>query len=225
MNVFNRILSVLFLTSTGIAGVVSLISPSFALGSMQRTADFGRILFGDMGDGVRFLVRVALAVLFGLVMLFLLWLELRRPNAKSVEVQRTQGGKIRLTTGDIQASISDSVDAIAGVMSSKSKINARNKSVAAVIEATLAPLYDPIQKGEEIAESARAVIEDQLGLKMYAKPHVTVKVAKSRSAKILSSLGRSRKPDAVLPPENGVPALPGRRETHDISPVIDMPGR
>ena len=184
MNAFNRFLIVIVFIFAAVAGALALISPVTALLGVQLAANAGHGVLGELQPGIRLLVRLALAVLFLLVMGLLLWLELRRPNAKSVEVQRAQGGRIKLSVSDVQQRIGENIEAIAGVISAKVKVNARNKGVAAEIEAVTAPGLDPISKGEEIAETVRMVIEEQLGLKTSAKPHVTVKVGKQRSVKM-----------------------------------------
>ncbi len=200
MNVFNRILSVLFMLIVAVGGAVALIAPAATLQMAQQLANFGHNLLGELPAGLRLVARIAMAGLFSLFMAVLLWLELRRPQAKSVEVQRAQGGKIKLTTSDIQRRIGESVSAVDGVRSTKVFVDARNKSVAARVEVVTEPGFEPVSKGEEIAESTRAIIEDQLGLKMFAKPHVTVQVGKlAKGIKMPAMLGGPRKPDAILP--------------------------
>ena len=184
MNAFNRFLIVILLCVGAVIGALALISPPTVIWGIQWLANAGHDLLGELQPGLRLLVRLAVAVLFLCLMGLMLWLEMRRPNAKSVEVQRAQGGRIRLGVGDVQQRISENVEAISGVISARVKVIARNKGVGAEIEAVTAPGMDPIAKGEEIAETARTVVENQLGLKMSVKPHVTVKVGKQRAVKM-----------------------------------------
>ena len=218
MNAFNRFLSVILFLFAGVAGALALISPATALWGVQQIANNGHELLGELQPGIRLLVRLALAVIFLVLMGILLWLELRRSDQKSVEVQRAKGGRIKLSVSDVQQRIGENIEAIAGVISSRVKVNARNRGVAAEIEAVTAPGLDPITKGEEIAETARNVVEGQLGLKMFAKPHVTVKVGRQRNVKMkpLSPRDSIERAKPAGPPQLEAP----REAIIDVEPGV-----
>ena len=180
MNTFNRVFTLVGLILLTIFGAATLVAPAMMLGFISNVAGlFHTTIFAGMTDIARILIRILLAVIFVAVMLALVWTEIRGPASRTVEVARATGGRIRLTTRDLEEQIRQRVDAISGVLGVNVKVSERDNSVVTMIEVTTAPDADLVSKGEEVAAVTRNVIQDQYGVKLFGKPQVTVKAAKS----------------------------------------------
>ena len=111
MNLFNRvftIITILILTIVGLSVIVLPANLQMASSGVLATVDTVQTSF-----------RVVSALLFIVVMFFLLWLEFRQPGSKTVEVARSTGSRIRITTGHVEERLSQQIDALGGVISSR----------------------------------------------------------------------------------------------------------
>jgi hypothetical protein len=198
MNVFNRIFTVVGIVVLIVVGAATLISPATVLAFIQNSANLIRLnVFAGMTDWTRFGVRVLAAVIFVLIMLGLLWLELRRPVQRTIEVGRySSGTTIRISTDAVESKIRDAVDSLGGVIGARVQATHRNKSVDLSMDVLATRDTDLVAKAEEIAAITRLIVQDQLGLKLYGKPQVTIKAGAGK-AKI------DRKPMFPFGPKDG----------------------
>lgn len=201
MNVFNRIFTVVGIIVLIVVGAATLISPAIVLAFIQNSANAIHVsVFAGMTDWARFGVRVLATVIFVLIMLGLLWLELRRPAQRTIEVGRYTGGTtIHISTDAVESKIRDAVDALSGVIGAKVRATHRNKSVELSMDVLATRETDLVAKAEEIAAITRLIVQDQLGLKLHSKPQVTIKAGAGK-AKI------DRKP--LFPSGNGSATKP-----------------
>ena len=172
MNLFNRIFTLVSIVVLAILGLAGLLIP---LSVLSFTSS---VLNASEATQLGFRIVTALAVLA--IVIFLLWLEFRRTSSRTVEVSRASGGSIRITTQDIEDRIKQQVDAISGVINVRAHANERDNAVVARLDVQATSGTDLIAKGEEIAAITRVVVQDELGLKMYGKPQITIQAVKTR---------------------------------------------
>jgi hypothetical protein len=179
MNTFNRIFTLVGLVVLLIVGALALLAPAAflsLLNSLANAVHAGPL--SGMSDVGRFLARLLIAVVYVGALGSLVWLQFRGPGGHTVEVQRSTGGRIRLTTRDLEQRIQQQVNAISGVVSARVRVSERDNAVVAQLEVEAMPELDPVAKGEEVAVNTRLVVQDQLGVKLAGKPQVTVKSAR-----------------------------------------------
>jgi hypothetical protein len=181
MNLFNRIFTIISLVILAILGAATLVVPGQMLQFANDLANGIHVdVFGGMTSTARITIRIALALVFVLVIFLLLWLETRRSGARHVEVAKASGGRIRIHTGDVETRIQQQVDAVSGILSSRVRVNERDRAVVAMLEVVAAPGIDLVAKGEEVAAVTRIAVQDQLGLKLFGKPQITMKSSKAK---------------------------------------------
>lgn len=173
MNLFNRVFTIVTILVLTILGLGVIFLPDSMLALTTTLLDITKSL---SAAGIRALI----GLLFLVLMFFLLWLELRRPGSRTVEVARSTGGRIRITTLHVEERIAQQVDALSGVIAARVRVNERDNAVVAHLDVQASPDVDLIAKGEEIAAITRIAVQDQLGLKLYGKPEITLKSAKSK---------------------------------------------
>jgi hypothetical protein len=181
MNLFNRIFTIITLVAVAILGAATLVLPAQML---QFAGDLANAIhnsvFGDMAQTARIAIRIAIALVLVVVVFLLLWLETRRGGARHVDVAKASGGRIRIHTGDVESRIQQQVDAVSGILSSRVHVAERDRAVVASLEVVSAPGIDLVAKGEEVAAVTRIAVQDQLGLKLYGKPQITMKSSKAK---------------------------------------------
>jgi hypothetical protein len=196
MNVFNRLFTVVGLLTLLIGGVITLVAPALMLGLIQNAADTAhRMFFIGMSDWARLVMRVIIATIFGLIMLALLWLELRRPAQKSIQVNKAGGTMIRISTDAVESKLRDAVDNLPGVIGSKVLAQTRGKAIGVQLDVLATKDTDLVAKAEEISAVTHALVQDQLGLKLHSRPQIVIKAgagrAKTDRKPLFPSFGRS----------------------------------
>jgi hypothetical protein len=215
MNTFNRIFTLVGLVALIVVGAFALLAPAAFLSLLSNLANAIHTgPLGGMSDIGRFLVRLLAAAAYVGALGALVWLQFRGLGGRTVEVQRSTGGRIRLTTRDLESRIQQQVNAISGVVGARVRVSERDNAVVAQLEVEAMPELDPVAKGEEVAVNTRLVIQDQLGVKLAGKPQVTVKSAR---------LARPREKVVTPPKRYPVPAtdlgpLPAVKENQAPEP-------
>ncbi len=171
MNLFNRIITIISLLVTTVLVLGILLIPSDLL-----TSWLGYLF--SLVNTMQPALRALISLIFILIVLLILWLELRRPGARTVEVARSTGGRIHITTSHVEERIAEQVDAMSGIIQVKVRVSGRDNGVVARIDVLAAPNLDLVTKGEDIAAKTREVVQDQLGLKMASKPQIVIKTSK-----------------------------------------------
>ncbi|MBI3361992.1 MAG: hypothetical protein HY023_12885 [Chloroflexi bacterium] len=180
MNVLNRLLILLIVLA--LLAVVSLAAatPAEVLGVVgtlianlksyaDRLLPAGRVVVGLAG----------LAIDVGL--LFWLWLEIRRPSYRTVQVRKTEGARAEVMTDTLVERLEFAVDSLADVEKAKARVRSFGKNVEVNIEAEIRPGIAVAAKAEEIAAAIREVAETTMGLALRGKPRI--KIRASRFAK------------------------------------------
>jgi hypothetical protein len=120
---------------------------------------------------------IFLAVTGGLelILLILLWLELRRHRKKSVRVDIEGGGRAKLSTSSVAQSLEYRIDELPGVREVKPKIKSRGKNVDVIIDLDTSPSVNIPVLSAKVVELCRDILEGQLGVNIHGKVQVNVK--------------------------------------------------
>jgi hypothetical protein len=176
MKLFNRIFTIvsLLVLSVLVLGALFIPAPTLTL--------FMTSLIAALPTDPS--LRALIALVFLVIVVFVLWLELRRPGSRTVEVVRSTGGRIRITTAHVEQRIAETVDAMSGVIQTKVHIQERDNAVIARIDVVAAQNLDLVTKGEDVAAKIREVVQDELGLKLAGKPQITIKASKTKPVEV-----------------------------------------
>jgi hypothetical protein len=177
MKLFNRIFTIVSLLVLSVLVLGALFIPATTL--TPWLTDLLSVL-----ATVDASLRALIGLVFLVVVVFLLWLELRRPGSRTVEVVRSSGGRIRITTAHVEQQIAEQVDAMSGIIQTKVRIQEKDNAVIAHIDVVAAQNLDLVTKAEDVAAKTREVIQDQLGLKLVGKPQITIKASKTKSVEM-----------------------------------------
>jgi hypothetical protein len=182
MNAFNRVFTIVAAIALMVLGVLALGLPWVLIGLVEGLGTTIKTLSGNTADTAP-VAEIAVRVLFVLVWLGLfgglLWMELRKTNAASIQVMRTAGGsKVQVTTKAVQDRVRQKIDAISQVMDVTVTVVAKKKALEAIqIYSVVAHDTDLVSKGKEIETAVREVVQEELGLNLMTEPTVTLKAA------------------------------------------------
>ena len=201
MKLFNRIFTIAGLGVLLLVGAATLIAPAQMLSLMHTAADAVRAsALAGMSDVGRAIVRVVAALLWVLICAGLLWLELRKPRIAMLSVNRRDGGSIiQIAANTVEARLVDAIDGLAGVITARAVLRPRNKAVEINIDVRSTRETDPVAKAAEIGDLVRNIVQNDLGLRLYNDPHISVRAGNGKAKvdrnKSRALFGRPRRPE------------------------------
>lgn len=180
MNVFNRIVVILLILALMILIPLGLIFPEQAQAVLRTGADVIQLNVAWLNGlpaqnelAVRAGLSVAGLIIF-LIGLLLLILELVRFRRRTV---RLRDGSGELTTNGIAEHLGYYIDMLPDVVRVQPTVRSKGKTVSAALYAETAPGINVPEKSNQIRETARYVLEEQLGLQVRDEIRVVIRPA------------------------------------------------
>lgn len=219
MNLFNRILIILVILAVMILIPLALILPeqtefvlSYAAQLIRLNLDWLNTLAATEQILVRLVLAVVALIVFviGLLLLILEVIRIRRSTVK------LKDGSGELMTDSVGGHLAYSIDQLPDVIRVKPTVQSKGKSVRASLYVETGPGVNVPQKSAQIAETARQVIEEQLGLRISKEIKVVIKPVPYPQA-------RRGRWSASRPGPRPARAQPERREPPPPLPVEPPP--
>ncbi|MBI5879417.1 MAG: hypothetical protein HZB53_17350 [Chloroflexi bacterium] len=168
MNSFNRLaMSLILLVSALLIAffiLVLLLSPE-PLGSL--VVKYGNALRAGPGNSTLNELKRDVTIL-GLItfvpLMVLLWLEVRRTSRDSIRITKIGSSEASLSMQAVAQSLVYYVDALPGIVRVRPRLTADAKSVSVRLDVETTPDIEVRTKTDEIAQTARMVVEERLGL-------------------------------------------------------------
>lgn len=182
MNKVNRVVIIVALLIIMALCTVTLLFPVRVLHSTAQRlgglADYVAGLGKPFKDAGWF-IRVAVCVLFMLTLdiigvLFVI-AEVRWPAPRFIRAEKTTGGEVRVSISSIVDRLKYEVDQLPGVLHCKPKVSARRGGVVIELDVEAAAGIDVPTNAERIAEAARLVVEEKMGLKLARPPAINLR--------------------------------------------------
>ncbi|MEJ5310706.1 MAG: alkaline shock response membrane anchor protein AmaP [Anaerolineae bacterium] len=206
MSTINRIIIVVALLALMALGTAVCILPHIILSNVgQWLVELGRY-FNSVQPVVRLILGLLLALFMNVVILFLIFLEVRPGHRRFIRVQQVTGGMATISTDSITQQVTYKLDPIPGVLKVSPKINAKGDKVRAVVDVEVAAGSDVPDLATELMTAVKTVLADSLGLQVYGQPEVRLKVAPSPTPVVKKPQPVKEKPAPETPPP--LPAAP-----------------
>lgn len=213
MNVLNRIVVILLILVLMILIPLALIFPEQAQATLRTGADIIQAnveWLNTMPTQSELAVRAALSVaglLIFLIGILLLVLEFVRFRRRTV---RLRNGSGELTTGGIAEHLGYYIDLLPDVVRVQPMIRSKGKNVSTTLQVETAPGINIPEKSSQIRETARYVLEEQLGLQVRDEIRVVIQPSSFPEGKadvrIPPTVAGVRQPEQVEPAKAAPPA-------------------
>ncbi len=178
MNTFNRFLVVVGLLVAIVLCSMVLIVPAAVDQLARQLTNLSQYL-GTLRPFARVGLGILFAVTLDIILVLLLVLELRRPRARAIRVERVAGGDVTISVASIVDRLRYEIDLLPGILRVKPTVTARHGGVVVTLDVQAAAPVDVPQSAEHIIEKARLVIEEQLGLRLARPPRVELRTVES----------------------------------------------
>jgi uncharacterized alkaline shock family protein YloU len=166
VNVFNRVVVVFVLLAIMVLSAIFFIVPVQALGVLvpflQQLQSSLTAIYGVL----RLLGGLIFTFIIWLFCAALLWLEVRRPRAATIKVQKVSGGQAELAADSIASRLEYNIDKLADVTKVKPIISSGRNGVRVELELETSPEIEVPMKTEEVQQLTKDIVENRLGLKL-----------------------------------------------------------
>jgi len=206
MNTVNRVLIVILLLVVMVLCSILLIVPGAIDAVALQSAALANF-FATLQPWARVGLGILFALALDIILILLIILEVRRPQAKAIRVEKAAGGEVQISIGSISDQLKYEVDQLSGVLRVKPRVSAKRKGVVIELDVETAAGIDVPEKAERIVEQVRQVVEERMGLKLARPPKVNLRAAPY--PKTPQSLTRPKEEPPIAAyhdePEKGLP--------------------
>jgi hypothetical protein len=175
MNILNRIVVVVLLILALLLVSVTALIPDTVIERLVEVAGWADRLVGRMERPIDNLLLIGVGAVIDFGLLLLLVLELRRPGAKAVRVQRVEEGAAMLTVDSIKRRLSYYIDGLEDVISVKPQVQVQRNKVRVAVDVQTAATTNVPAKAQEVVSTIRMVVVETLGLELRGQPEVNIK--------------------------------------------------
>ncbi len=209
MRIFNRIVMIIGILLLLFVALVLMIRPLEAIDWMRMWLDyFEESIF----DATFFYIYLGVLAGLVLILLIILWLEIRRSRRKTVRIKTKSGGTAELGTQSVAQSLEYRIDELAGVRHVKTHVKSRGRNVEINIDLDTSPSVNIPVLTDQVMDLAHEIVEKQLGVPIHGRvnlrvrhepyPRGTMPVSGAMGEEAIVPPGRTKpKPAPAPPPE------------------------
>jgi hypothetical protein len=132
--------------------------------------------FGTITPWVRIVVGVLLAAVIDLLLILLIYLEVRPTRKRFIRVQQVSGGMANISTESVTQLLQHKLDPEPGVIQVSPRIRAKGNRVAATVDVGVTPDAKVPETASRLIRITQSVLTDELGLRIAGQPEVRVTV-------------------------------------------------
>ncbi|MFN2285649.1 MAG: alkaline shock response membrane anchor protein AmaP [Anaerolineae bacterium] len=199
MNTINRVIIVVALLALMALLTAVCVLPHVILTNVgQWLVDLGHY-FNSVQPAWRLVLGLLLALFLNIIILFLIFLEVRPAHRRFIRVQQVTGGMATISTDSITQQLAYQLDPIPGVLKVAPKVTAKGDKVRAIVDVEVAAGSDVPNLATELMEAVTTVLADNLGLQVYGQPEVRIKVAASPTPVVKKPQPKKEKPAPETP--------------------------
>lgn len=172
MNVFNRIVMIIGILIWLFVVLVLMVRPLDAV-------EWVRSWLGFYEDSLLaptnfYYIYLGVLAAIELLLLILLWLEIRRVRRRLVRITTQSGGTAELGVQSVAQSLEYRIDELAGVRRVETHITSRGRDVEVAIDLDTSPSVNIPVLTDQIVALAHEIVEKQLGVKIHGKVNIRV---------------------------------------------------
>jgi hypothetical protein len=169
INTFNRVIVVLlWLLMLAAIGYMTIF-PDAAISALLDRLSLARnaLRVQQEANDMNYLIgQVAVGTVAVFVFGSLLWLELWPHRQRGVRMKTMKGSSVELDTDSIARRLTWHLDQLADVITVFPDVKSRGNAVDIELEVETAPDIDVPMKTDEVVESTRDIIEEDMGLRL-----------------------------------------------------------
>ncbi len=226
LDTLNRIVIVIACLVLLVVLILVFLMPHVVLTSVgQWMVGWGTYL-QIQDDWVRLGGGLALAVVTGLLVALVIYLEVRRGGRGFIRVQQVAGGTATISTESVTDMLQSELAALPGVVTVTPHVRAKGNRVAVHVEVGVAQGTNVPQTANYLIKETQATLTDELGLQIAGHPEVRVTVVEpetpeAESVPLPSGLPGPEIAESEPPDRSAAPPLPADADWEDENHETD----
>ena len=201
MNILNRTVGIILLLLLIAVLIIAAVVPYTLLERLIYTFQLAQDTLQSRWP-LSYVVFLVVDIVVILLLIFLLWLELRPQGKKTVTVRTGSGTQAEVSTASVEQSLQQRIGAISDVLKVRPTVRGKRGAVDIMIDLETIPEIDIPAKTDEVSQAARDLIESRMGLKVGS---IKVRVRQAAYGKAAPS---SATVSPRLPSEPVAPSAP-----------------
>ncbi|HQE93221.1 MAG TPA: hypothetical protein PLH19_10265 [Anaerolineae bacterium] len=203
MNTVNRVVLVVILLALMVALTAVFVLPHILLTQVGEWMIRAGQYFNQLQPAWRLAGGVFLALIVDLLLLFLIFLEVRPTRKRFIRVQQVTGGMATVSAESIVQQLVYRLDSLPNVIKVVPKVHAKKDKVQAIVDVEVEAGANIPNLATELMETVKTILSGNLGLQVYGQPEVRIKVAPAPATVVKKTRSTAEKP---LPSQPIVPA-------------------
>ncbi|MDF1514782.1 MAG: alkaline shock response membrane anchor protein AmaP [Anaerolineae bacterium] len=179
MNIFNRIVLVLLLLGLMIISTIIFIFPDQILGVVGHfLIDWGEYFawVNQEQPVMRLVISISLAFVVDLILLLLIFLEVKPKRKRFIKVERANGGKATVSIDSIVRQLLYKLDPLPGVVKVTPTIHPKGDKILARIDVVATRELAVPQLADQLITTAKEALSEDLGLVIAGEPQVRMRI-------------------------------------------------
>ncbi len=208
MNTVNRIVIVVVLLALMAVMTAIFILPHVLLINIGEWLSNAGRYFNQIQPVWRLIGGLLLSLLFDLLILFLIFLEVRKPPKRFIRVQQVTGGLATISAESIVQQLVYNLDPLPNIIKVAPKVHAKKDKVQAIVDVDVEAGADVPALATKLMDVVKTVLSENLGLQVFGQPEVRIKVAPAPAPVVKKSRPVAEPP---APPQPAAPVETPRK--------------
>jgi hypothetical protein len=180
IRILNKIIVVILLVLALPVVTLTTTMPSISQALFQQAVkglDYNLSTLTNM-DASRQLTTYAITVGIDIIILILLYAQLRRPPRDQARIRMAGGGLAEISFQAISQHLKDRITALPEVMDVKTRVTATRRRVRLLLDVAMSPNVENLPNAaSEIIAVAQETVEQKMGLTLAGKPRLRIRHA------------------------------------------------
>ena len=220
LNTLNRIVIVIACLVLLVALTALFILPHIALTELGRWMVEWGSYFEGQNTWTRLAVGIGLAVVVDILLLVVIFIEVRRGRRRYIRVQQVSGGMATINIDSVTELLQHRLDPLPGVISITPTIRAKGNKVDAHVDVGVGRGTNVPQTASLLISEIQSILTDELGMQIAGVPSVRVNVVVPRGEETSAPESAPVASPPALPP-----ALPPAEAPAEEQDVHELPDR
>ncbi|MHB1293849.1 MAG: alkaline shock response membrane anchor protein AmaP [Anaerolineae bacterium] len=172
MNVFNRIVVVLGIVALLAMMVFVVLFPVTTAAAVTTARD---AFTAGVANETVFTFVIAGGIVLGVVLLVLLWAELRSPRRRTVLIRTNGKSDAHLGVDSVIQELAYRIDELPGVLKVQPHVRSRGRDVDVALDVDTSPSVNIPTLSDQITDVVHESVENQLGLVLHGQVRVNIR--------------------------------------------------
>ncbi|MBN1315506.1 MAG: hypothetical protein JXA42_08560 [Anaerolineales bacterium] len=179
MNIFNRIVMVVLILLAGVFITGVCLFPDDVILNISAISNWLDSIRLNIAL-IDHLILIGIAFVLDLILVIILALELYKPGAKQVRIQKVEGGEATITVDSIKQRLAFYIDGLEDVVNVTPRVQIKKNQVEVEVEIKTSAVVNVPSKASEVVDIIKMIVVETMGLELRGEPRVKIRTGSFR---------------------------------------------